>query len=907
MKKKTGILQNRILYPLYAALLSMLAFLISLAMLGILGYSNDTILRSDLNGQYIAFIQMFLRVLKGDGSLWYTFSAYLGSGAILTYAYYAFSPFNLLYLIESVSIPAMTAVIIVLKLGTAAASFQLFIQKTSRIFHPATLLFAMSYALCGYAVTMHYHIMWLDALYTLPIIILFIATLIDTGSFIGLVPAYAYLFITNFYMGFMVGIFSAIVFVLCLLYREDIRRSGGRRRMLLLCLKYAFAVLLAVGLCAILLIPTAYFLYSHMAVDNVAFSELRAALPDLLNSMFIGQMQTLDTQVPLLYCGLPALILVPFYFMSKKISRREKIMAGIAAAYLLLCTLLLPLYKFMHAFDYPNMYGYRFAFLMVFLMLWMACRVLPHIEDIPFRHIVRYLVFLAVFYSFMIPVQKVIFSDVHYRNSQNEFLLNAVFLALWGVVLYRCMPCHAKTSGDSAEHADGGSKYADNATAPKRQKAIFAAALLLITAELSTNAYLCISKEEHNAVSEDVYNQWYYSEKAAVDSILEADSSFYRIHTTYEECYNAAGLFGYHSLSTFSSSDDYPLRQALSHLGTATGNRFISDTGYTAVTDMLFSGKYRITLTPAASLESGITKDTYTPAEVDVNPYSLPLGYMSNPQIIHYQPGDDPFYNQMLLLYCLTGQYYEVFTPVPQDELKTEYENMAIVNSMEYVNFYHLSDYLTGGIISFSAPVRDGMQFMACFTQPVPSADPSSPLILAQMEGVNESPYLSYGVIAKGTDAQMYDTPHETVMIYFSNGYRDYYCNNMYFYYYDSSVIPAAYEDLSAGGFRISHFEDDYIQGTVTATGDRPVFLTTIPYDSGWHAYVDGTAVPTYPVLEDAFLSLVLTPGEHQITLEYVAQGSLPGAVITLVSFIILVLLSGILFLCRKRKSSPPV
>lgn len=885
MKKKTGILQNRILYPLYAALLSMLAFLISLAALGILGYSNDTILRSDLNVQYIAFIQMFLRVLKGEGSLWYTFSAYLGSGAILTYAYYAFSPFNLLYLIESVSIPAMTAVIIVLKLGTAAASFQLFIQKTSRIFHPATLLFAMSYALCGYAVTMHYHIMWLDALYTLPIIILFIVTLIDTGSFIGLVPAYAYLFITNFYMGFMVGIFSAVVFVLYLLYREDIRQSGGRRRMLLLCLKYAFAVLLAVGLCAILLIPTAYFLYSHMAADNAAFSELRATLPDLLNSMFIGQMQTLDTQVPLLYCGLPALILVPFYFMSKKISRREKIMAGIAAAYLLLCTLLLPLYKFMHAFDYPNMYGYRFAFLMVFLMLWMACRVLPHIEEIPFRHIVHYLVFLAVFYSFMISLQKVIFSDVYYRNSQNEFLLNTVFLVLWGAILYRCISCHAKT----AFFRSG--------------SAVFAAALILMTAELSINAYLCISKEEHSAVSEDVYNQWYYSEKDAVDSILEADSSFYRIHTTYDESPNAAGLFGYHSLSTFSSSDDYPLRQALSHLGIATSNRFISGTGYTTVTDMLFSGKYRITLMPAASLEPGITKDTYTPAEVAVNPYSLPLGYMSDPQIIHYQPGDDPFYNQMLLLYCLTGQYYEVFTPVPQDKLKIEYENMAIANSMEYVNFYHLSDYLTGGIISFSAPVRDGMQFMACFTQPVPAADSSSPSILAQMEGINESPYLAYGAIAKGTDAHMYDTPHETVMIYFSDGYRDYYCNNMYFYYYDSSVIPAAYEDLSAGGFRISHFEDDYIQGTVTATKERPVFLTTLPYDSGWHAYVDGTAVPTYPVLEDAFLSLVLTPGEHQITLEYVAQGSLPGAVITLVSFIIFILLSGILFLCRKRKS----
>ena len=34
----------------------------------------------------------------------------------------------------------------------------------------------------------------------------------------------------------------------------------------------------------------------------------------------------------------------------------------------------------MHAFDYPNMYGFRFIFLLVFLMVTLACRQFPYMK-----------------------------------------------------------------------------------------------------------------------------------------------------------------------------------------------------------------------------------------------------------------------------------------------------------------------------------------------------------------------------------------------------------------------------------------------------------------------------------------------------------------------------------------------
>lgn len=872
-----------ILYPLYAAALTVLTFTLSLGFLGILGYGNDTILRSDLAGQYMNFIHIFLQVLKGEESLWYSFSSYLGSGMILTYAYYSINPLNLLYLIESVSIPEMTTLIILIKFALSAACFEFVVQKMIKNSGASSILFAMCYALSGYAVTMHYNLMWLDALYLLPIIIYLITKLIDKGSFLLLVPAYALLFITNFYMGFMVGVFSAVIFVLYALYRKDIRNKQERKELFLRCIQFAYAVFLAIGLCAAILLPTAYFLYSHIAEDNSGFEALRATLPDMINSMFLGQMQTLDTQVPLLYCGLPVLILLPFYFTNREIPRKEKIYVTISIVFLIVCMLLLPLYEFMHAFDYPNMYGYRFAFLLVFIFVFLACRELPYIKTIPFKTLAVYLAGLGIFYSFMINIQKITFSDLAHTNTQGEFILNAVFLLLWGSIFYYYT---------RKEQVSG---------------RLYLIALLLLVSELSLNGYICISKEEHPAKSESSFNQWYYSEKEAIDSIKTKDSSFYRVHLNYEESYNAACLFGFNSFTTFSSSDDFPLRNALNHLGIATGNRFISDQGYTWITDLLFGAKYTVSVTPAEkAMESNdgiafINKDNYIRATVTENPYALSLGYMVSPQIVNYQATADPFLNQQLLLYCLTGNVYECFTPIAIEDVLIQEENMSIVNTENYVNFYHYSDYFNGGMMSFSAPSIDGKEFLVCFTQSHPSADMDAPVIVAHNEGLNEHPRVSYGAIVQGQEANLYDIPTESVILYFFAGKEDYYCDDIFFYYYDNSLAAQAYDDLASGQLDIQEFRGDYIRGTVTVTEDRPVMLTSIPFDLSWHVYVDGKETYICPAVEDAFLSFVLEPGTHEVELEYIAKGSEEGLLISDITLILFILTGAIVYLRRKR------
>ncbi len=870
-------------YPVYAFLLACASFLLSLAFLDIVGYGNQTIFRSDMHGQYIPFIQMFLRALKGEESFWYSFSLYLGSGTILTHAYYTLSPFNLLYLIDSISISAMTTVIITLKLGLSAATFQIFVQKALKQKQFFTVLLSVCYGLCGYAVTMHYHLMWLEAIYMLPIIVWLIMRFIETGRFKGLTLSFAYLFITNFYTAYMVGVFSAIFYICYLCYKHFQPTKEAVKKCFLLSLRFAGAILLAIGLSAIVLLPAAIFLFSNMAEDNASFPGLSATLPDIVNSMFVGQMQTLDTQVPMLYCGIPVLLILPFYFANKEISVKEKICFAIPMVFLLISCLFLPLYKFMHAFDYPNMYGFRFIFLLVFLMVTLACRQFPYMKASHIKTLCIYSGGLIVLYSLLIPMQNLSFPSSYYTNTQNGLVLNLLLIALWILLFYFT-------------------------TSQKLNLGLVSVfAVFLLVGELSINAYISIDREEHGTVSEASINSHYrylgdaiYS-ISATDSSITSDSSFYRIAANNILNYNLASYYGYNGITTFSSSDDYPLRYTLGHLGLATGNRVIEEKGLTPVMKMLLGVKYSVNLESTLSENDAVPYSGYTMLQ---NNMALPLGYMVSAQIVNYSATDNPFYNQIQLLTLMTEKECPpIYTALSMDDIQTISENMAIDFAETSINFYHLADSNLNSAISFSAPSVEGKELYACFTQVTPGVFSNSPVIVAQTQGVAGEYPLSYGSIVKGAPTNLHGSPHESVILYFyPERSWDYACNNIYFYYYDHSQLQSIYDDLAPGGWQIESYEDDCIRGTVTATEERPILFTTIPHDECWTAYVDGEETPIYSTLDEAFLSIILEPGTHEVILKYEAEGKSLGELLTTLSIGIFLMIL-LLEIARKNKT----
>ena len=121
-------------------------------------------------------------------------------------------------------------------------------------------------------------------------------------------------------------------------------------------------------------------------------------------------------------------------------------------------------------------------------------------------------------------------------------------------------------------------------------------------------------------------------------------------------------------------------------------------------------------------------------------------------------------------------------------------------------------------------------------------------------------------------------------------------------YALDEEIFKEAYGKLSDEQLEITKFSDTEIEGKITAQNDGVMFLS-IPYEKGWSIYVDGEKAETVKVVS-SMLGVNLTAGEHDIRIEYVPEGFVPGAAATGVSAVLCVGIAVFDFKRRKKRKS---
>ncbi|MCR5011422.1 MAG: YfhO family protein [Lachnospiraceae bacterium] len=897
------------LYPLYAALLAALSFLIGLATIDILGFGNNIILFGDLDEQYIPFIKMFLHAITGKEDYWYSLSLYLGSGTALTYAYYCINPFNLIYLMDWMPVSIATTILITCKIAIAAGTFQHFTANALHLKKPTTILFALCYTLGGFTASMYTNIIWLDAVYLLPVVTYL--TMKAAGGlneekngktpfpFISLTLAFAFLFITNFYIAFMVGVFESLVFVLSF-FREHSEKTV--KSFLQRGFMYASSVLLAAMLCAAALMPAAYFLYSHLAEDNESFHGLTASIPDIINSLFIGSFPALDNNIPFLYTGLPVLLLSPFFFTPKRLLRRDKILVAILLVYYLLCMLILPLYKFMHVFDYPNWYAYRFSFCISFVLSAISAYTVENLEDINKKALYIYAVSLILLYSAMIPLCAARYKSYQTGNDNTGLVINTVFILLY-LFLFMLHRRQRLNTG--------------------RKKFVLPVVFsTILVSEIVVNFYIT-GTIKANPITELAEEQW-LTEGDAIHDIQTSDNGLYRISVKNESTSNAPAWFCYAGLNTFSSSDDYNLRRTLLGLGIYSPNRAIFDVGYTPVTYAFVGAKYKI---KAYSEKEELDKIAETGAELsdeivkpEISQYDsyLPLVFMSDDDILDYTASSDPFFNQNQLMTKLSGSEYEFFTPISKDDILEGSYNTIMIENPQVTLFTKKSTLSSLAYYTFVIPHKDSRLFFGCFTQDESITIRDTMYIICDTLGWWETPELQNGNIVPaslleptnyrfipGADPSV---TYDEIAIYTNDsGVDTDSCRSIYFYEYTlDDKLKNLCDDLTATAPTITSFSSSDIKATVHVTNDRPILFTTIPYDEGWSIYCDGKEIETISTVENAFLGAVLPEGDHEIELKYTARFAKEGLIISLAGAVILGIISIISLLQRFRRTDSP-
>ena len=87
----------------------------------------------------------------------------------------------------------------------------------------------------------------------------------------------------------------------------------------------------------------------------------------------------------------------------------------------------------------------------------------------------------------------------------------------------------------------------------------------------------------------------------------------------------------------------------------------------------------------------------------------------------------------------------------------------------------------------------------------------------------------------------------------------------------DRHLLTARITELTQHALVLDVFDDDHFSGHVDVTG-KGMLVLGFPYDTGWHARVDGVAAAT-EVVNYGLTGLFLEAGRHRIELDYETPG----------------------------------
>ncbi len=829
-KRKYGLLASGL-----AALIAFFIFAASQRLFG--GYS---FLTSDLRSQYVRFIKLFLRSLFGEGTMDYTFDVGMGTPTIPLYAFYCLSPFNFVYLLIRDASTA-SAVVVIAKYALAAYTFWWFEKRILKQDSAVTAILAVCYALSGYSIAFYYNILYTDGIYMLPVIVTLVIGYVKTGSWRRLVLAYAYQFVVMFYSGYIIGIFSFLILLLTMVWEY----GKDWKKYLTCLLRFTGIVIWAALIGAAVLLPTAGYLLGNSVDDVSSFKSLQLTLLDIYNNLFLGEMQSVDVVIPLVYSGIMVLFLVPVYFLKRRIGAKEKILFAVPIIFLVFCSLWQPLYILMHGFNAPNYFGFKFSYFYSFVLLAVSCRVWEFSkETCAWKYYALAAVNIILYYVVYL-LQKNTLSEEMQSSSLLGWEFNAIFLIFYAVLL-----SYRKVKVD-------------------KKKYLQWILMISVCGELLLNGYLYNVRQGYAIVdSKDMIQLTDRLlvgalERIRQDEQLRGERKGFRIQCTDIDSPGASAAYGYRGLGYFSTVENRKLRDALFRLGYYTNTSLCADYGGTAVTRMLFSQDYIIHF---------YLYQQESAALVERNEECLSLGFMVAEGVKKYQfLSEDPFDNQNLLLQSMTGEETACFLPYEGDILLRS-DNMIMTmdeNGLKYLIGMDDPE-LNKGSISFVMKTDSPLPLYAYFSEDTAIRNDLSPRLVSGTSG--EGGWFATDILScprvfalEKNGAEQY----EASIILNENTLDAYFFNQYYFYHYDEERLQEAYKILERHQMKIISVEGDTIEAVVTVDADAPVLFTSIPYDDGWKVSVDGERIETFSVLNGAFLAVELTSGEHTLVFTY--------------------------------------
>lgn len=848
--------ENRwIAYGILAFLLPVLVMLIICRTRGMYPFGEESWLICDMDNQYVSYFSYFTAAVKEHGFL-YTFSKTLGGDMLGFTAYYLMSPFNLLFLLFGIKeIPKLVAWISMTKLGLCGLTFYTLANYEGKQF--SNFIFSSAYALMSYTLFYISNIMWFDAIYTLPIVILGIKKLINEKKPFLYIASLAYALLTNYYIGYMICIFCVLYYLYYLLCVNGEKLRLKWKSSLI----FSVSSLLAGGICMWLLLPAKYSLdgvksplhWNDLPMEpNFFWNDILVKLlPKSTESLMIG--------MPNIYCGILILFFVGVFFLNNKIPLKRKMGTMLLCVIFFFSFYLKGIDLIWHGFNTPMWFPFRYSFLFCFLLICTAKEGFASCPDMGLKNRIAAsaLTLLAICAVIVLMYQKP-FSFI----TKNTYIFSFVFaLASLMVVLLN-----------------------------RKRTAPIAAlwGLGLMLAELGINGADIYKNPEGMPTA--YYNLYADQAGPQADLISRLDSGFYRMEKNFYRTMNDAMWLDYAGLGHYSSTEKPQVKSFMQAAGYRNnGNWVLYNRGSTLSMDSFLGVKY---LLSGSELKAPyVFVDKIDGTGIYENPYAFSMAFLTDGNLADisadYSSDRFAFQNELLGNACCED---DIFTRQQEYDISTQ--NLDMIDAR---GVYQKIDPGTEAYIEYSFTAYSGQ-----------------PLYL-YLNTDNMKPVHIY---LNGVDAGLYFHTRQYDILSL-NDYIDYspgdklsiqivLCENtvsitdVQIYYEDTAALKACYEYQKEGAICLEKRTDSHLEASFENPEGRNHIFFSIPYDEGWSVYLDGKKTVT-SVGAGIFLTVSDVPaGEHTIELRYVPRGFVPGLIISLICLALV--LTWYLFLYRKNK-----
>ncbi len=854
-------------------LLPALILLTSYFIFGVFPVGKQSVLSLDLNGQYVYYYDHMYDVLYGDESIFYSWSRNLSGEWMGIIGYYLGSPFNLIvWLFPRAHILDGLLTMMCTKVGAIGLCMSIYLSRSRKCTKLSTVIFSICYSLCAYTVVQTMNPMWLDGVMILPIICLGIERFVDQRRFRLLMFAWVYGFVTCFYIGFMLAIFSVIYFMLYMIITKN---SEAREKFF----KIAFSILglgiVAVMISAFMLIPV----YESLSYGKLSFStpdySLKENFPfiELLDKILPNSYDTVRMSgLPFLYCGTITVLLIPSYFFCHKIRRSERIGYAAVLMILVLSMYIRPVDMMWHGGQMPNWLPYRYSFMISFIMTVLAATVFDRIKEINTKIIG---VTALVWFGIMI-YQENADNFVEDLNNGRDTLDNFATILPAIIILFTITAVVLQL------------RRSFNMDFRRNRPRVFSFIIIgVICSEAIYNTATQIYTQHRDIV---------YSNRASyldvilplrdkVNEIKEEDDGFYRIEKLFFRTVNdplAANMYGLsHSSSTLNAK---PI-DLLKRLGFTAKSHYTRYSGATIITSSLFGVKYEL------STANNTTTDLRNGKEISVekNEYALPISYLGEKETAELHLTEhDPFAAQTELLNTLIGKDYEYYSRITNMEFNST--NVSAGNTSDEHHSYKKINTSNSASLSYDFTMpKDGKLYMylpSTYEREI-EVRVNSSYIGKYFEGDNN--YMRMlGEFKKDEKINVTFTLMK---------------DNLYFR--EAEFAIGSDEMMQKGLTELLELNKDTTCELASPTKvvskvkcDRDMtFFTTIPVEKGWKVYVDGVKTD-YTETVDSLICVPLTAGEHTVEMKFTTAGY-PAAVIISIAGIII--FAGLVILWLKR------